>query len=113
MKERILIVDDEVDFCMIMKNYFMKREYDVSLAFNLEEGLNKVEEFRPTILFLDNNLPDGHGWDNVQQIVEILPQLKIFLVSAHRNKFAFEGVDKNNVVVLEKPISFSSLNSYF
>jgi DNA-binding response OmpR family regulator len=34
MFKKILIVDDEADFCMIMKNYFIKKGYSVSLSIN-------------------------------------------------------------------------------
>ncbi|MET0391700.1 MAG: response regulator, partial [Chitinophagaceae bacterium] len=59
IKPRILIVDDEIDYCMIMKSFFRGKGYEVLLAFTLKEGLEQLESARPDILFLDNNLPDG------------------------------------------------------
>lgn len=112
MKQKILIVDDEIDFCMIMKRFFLKKGYEVSLANTLKEGMSLLKEFRPNILFLDNNLPDGQGWDAVDEIVEIIPQIKTYLVSAHRNKTSFTGLDKN-IMIWEKPISLSTLNTVF
>jgi len=112
MKQKILIVDDEKEFCLIMKLYFMNRGYDVSLAYTLKEGMRMLEEFRPHILFLDNNLPDGEGWDALKQIVEIIPQIRAYLVSAHRNKSTVDQRGKN-VVIWEKPISFQTLNAVF
>ena len=112
MVKKILIVDDEADFCMIMKNYFIKKGYTVSLASTLQEGISKLKELRPDILFLDNNLPDGNGWDSLGQIVEIIPQIKAYLVSAHRNYSPFGDLDRN-IVVWEKPISLEMLNGNF
>jgi DNA-binding response OmpR family regulator len=112
MIKKILIVDDEADFCMIMKSYFIKKGYTVSLASTLQEGLSKLKEERPDILFLDNNLPDGNGWDSVEKIVEIIPQIRAFLISAHRNNSPFSELSKN-IVVWEKPISFQALNACF
>lgn len=112
MKPRILIVDDETDFCLIMKNFFTKKGYDVSLAFTLKEGLAKLQESSPHILFMDNNLPDGNGWDAVEKIVEKIPQIRTFLVSAHRNRSSYSGNDQN-IVIWEKPISLSTLNEVF
>lgn len=112
MKQKILIVDDETDFCLIMKNYFLKKGYDVSLAYTLKDGMSIIKQFRPNILFLDNNLPDGQGWDSMDEIVEIIPQIRTYLVSAHRDKSTFNGVDKN-IVIWEKPISLSTLNTVF
>ena len=112
MFKKILIVDDEADFCMIMKNYFIKKGYTVSLASTLREGISKLEEQRPDILFLDNNLPDGNGWDSIGKIVEIIPQIRAYLVSAHRNYSPF-GALSRNIVVWEKPISLEMLNVNF
>lgn len=90
----------------------MKKGYDVSLAYTLKEGMDTLREVRPDILFLDNNLPDGNGWDAMGEIVEIIPQIRAFLVSAHRGKSSFHGYDEN-IVVWEKPISVRTLNEVF
>lgn len=114
MKSKILIIDDENDFCEIMKNYFTKKGYDVSLAYTLTEGLVVLKEIRPDILFLDNNLPDGQGWDAVEEIVEIIPQIRAFLISAHKNAFTLKNDSAgNNIRVWEKPISLSTLDRIF
>jgi len=112
MKERILIVDDESDFCLIMKKYFMRKGYDVSLAFTLQEGMEQIRDNPPNILFLDNNLPDGNGWDAVDQIVENIPQIRAYLVSAHRSRTSYNGSNQN-IVIWEKPISLQMLDNIF
>jgi len=112
MMQRILIIDDEADFCLIMKKYFLRKGYDVSLAFNLAEGLARVKETPPDFLFLDNNLPDGNGWDAVDQIVEKNPHIRVYLVSAHRNKNSYTG-NHENIVIWEKPISLLTLDKIF
>jgi DNA-binding NtrC family response regulator len=114
MKPTILIIDDENDFCEIMKNYFTKKGYNVSLAYTLKEGMAILKEGRPEILFLDNNLPDGQGWDVMDEIVEIIPQIRAFLISAHKNRFISKINNPGyNIVVWEKPISFSELDRFF
>jgi len=112
MEKSILIIDDEVDFCLIMKLYFMKKGYNVHTASTLQDGLSKLKSEQPHILFLDNNLPDGNGWDSLAQIVELIPQIRAYLVSAHRN---YSPLDNNNsnIVVWEKPINMEMLNNIF
>ena len=112
MKQKILIIDDESDFCLIMKNYFVRKGYDVAMAYTLKEGIALAKELGPDILFLDNNLPDGNGWDAVGNIVELFPHIRAYLVSAHRNKASFAGFDEN-ITIWEKPISMQTLNTYF
>jgi two-component system OmpR family response regulator len=112
MKKKILIIDDEVDFCLIMKGYFGQKNYDVFLAYTLQTGLFLIDENKPDILFLDNNLPDGQGWKYVDQIVEKNPHLEVYLVSAHQSKSSFISPNKN-IIVWEKPISLQILNTSF
>ena len=112
IKLKIIIIDDETDYCSIMKSYFEDKNYDVSLAFTLQQGLGMLESNVPDILFLDNNLPDGPGWKCVDAIVEKYPQIRIYLVSAYRQKSDFV-TSSPNITVWEKPISLSSLNAVF
>jgi len=112
IKKKILIIDDEVDYGAIMKRYFDDKNYEVSLAYTLREGLDLLQQIQPDILFLDNNLPDGQGWKCVDEIVEKNPQIMIYLVSAYRQKADFI-TSSPNVIVWEKPISLTALNEVF
>jgi len=109
LKIKILIVDDEDDYCMIMKNYFQEKNYEVFLACTLQEGLKMIEKISPDILILDNNLPDGQSWKHVEMIAEKNPLLKIYLISAYRQKP--DSFNSSNITIWEKPISLSSLET--
>ena len=112
MTQKVLIIDDEVDFCMIMKGYFDRKKYETLVAYDLQHGLALIQASKPDILFLDNNLPDGQGWKCVEEIVEKNPHLRIYLISAHQSKSSFKSTNKN-IVVWEKPISMQLLNEEF
>ena len=109
---KILIIDDEIDYCTILKSYFQKKGYDIFLAFTLKEGLEMINRVRPDILFLDNSLPDGKGWPHVDSIVEKIPHIRVYLVSAYQQKSDFSSPSPN-VTVWEKPLSLSLLNENF
>jgi len=112
LKLKVLLIDDEVDYCLIMKGYFTKKNYDVFIAYNLKEGLELIDRAKPDILFLDNNLPDGQGWTHVEEIVENNPQIKIYLASAYHQKGDFFS-PLPHVTVWEKPLSMNLLNATF
>jgi DNA-binding response OmpR family regulator len=111
-KVKILIIDDEVDYCMIMKSYLQSKSYEVFTAFTLKDGLEKLQSINPDKLILDNNLPDGKGWDCVDEILQQRPSLQVYLISAYRQKSDFFATAPN-VTVWEKPISLSLLDSAF
>ena len=110
--QKVLIIDDEVDYCMIMKSYFQQKQYEVLLAFTLKDGLEMINSIRPDILFLDDNLPDGKGWPHIGSIVEKNPHIKVYLVSAYQHKSDFTS-PSSNVIVWEKPLTMSLLNQNF
>lgn len=112
IKVKILIVDDEEDFCLIMKNYFNRKGFEVLLAFRLQDGLNLIKEEKPDVLFLDNNLPDGEGWNSTYAILKENPTLKINLISAYKEK-TNEFNSFSNVNILGKPISIRELEKIF
>jgi len=97
---------------MIMKSYFVGRNYKVSVAYTLKEGLRLLEEMQPEVLLLDNNLPDGKGREHIAPIVKKFPALKIYLISAYHQKTDFLEPHEN-VTVWEKPIHLGLLDKTF
>jgi DNA-binding response OmpR family regulator len=111
LKLKILIVDDETDYCSIMKTYFEEKSYEVFLATNLAQAFQQIEQNPPDILFLDNNLPDGRGWNHISEILKKNPGVKLYLVSAYNQKLNL--LPSSNIIIWEKPISLKLLNQYF
>lgn len=109
--KRVLIIDDETDFCLLIKNYFVKKNYEVHISHTLKEGLDSLELFKPDILFLDNNLPDGLGWEKTEYISKRYPNLRINLISAYHYNPAISK-QFTSIRIWEKPISMSDLNQY-
>src|SRR5438067_1171904 len=110
-KKKILIIDDEADFCLLLKSYFSGKQYEVYYSYSLNTGLKLLEELHPDILFLDNNLPDGSGWNKADQIIENHPQIQINLISTHQNDF--HKKDLSSVRVWEKPLKLTELGKLF
>jgi DNA-binding response OmpR family regulator len=78
----VLIIDDELDFGVLMQKYFSARNFEVLIAHTLEEGMEILEKFKPEVVLLDNNLPDGLGWGKLQYILQAHPTVKLHLISA-------------------------------
>lgn len=112
IKVKILIIDDEEDFCEAIGNYLKTRGFEVLVAFNLEQGMELLKEKKPDILILDNNLPDGKGWEHTDQLLRDFPFLKINLISAF-NEITSSYRSFPNVRVWEKPLSMRKLEEVF
>ncbi len=111
MSNKVLIIDDEQDLCSLMRKFLLNLGYEVYIAFTLQEGMREAVEIRPDILFIDNNLPDGLGWDKAVELRNLLPKAKINLMSAY-SPFPKELANSLVVQFLEKPISLSELRNY-
>ncbi len=107
----ILIIDDDYDFCNILKNLLEKRDYTVSVAHSLREGLSLLDEHLPDIIFMDNYLPDGEGWEQAKLIGKRFPSIHINLMSAEDKSFMrMEEFDHS---IWEKPITREQIENYF
>jgi DNA-binding response OmpR family regulator len=109
-KKKVLIIDDEVDLCLLLKTYLNRRNYDVYYSHTLKEGLNQFRQVVPDILFLDNNLPDGTGWEKAAGLLEQYPDLQVHLISAYQSNTPDQL--KASFKVWEKPLTLKDLDNY-
>lgn len=112
-KKKVLIIDDEVDFCLLMQFYLSKKNCDVRFSHTLQDGLMRVNNYLPDIVILDNNLPDGLGWPAAGNIIKAAPSVHLFLISANRpgHKSDYNN-DDTKIDIVEKPISISQIDKF-
>jgi len=60
-KPKILIVEDEPDIVEILKMALTKTGYEVDCAYDGEEALEKVKNFKPDLILLDLMIPKIDG----------------------------------------------------
>jgi DNA-binding NtrC family response regulator len=110
--KKVLIIDDEADLCLLLKDYFLRKKYEVNVAHTLIEGGTLVKSLRPDILFLDNNLPDGIGWNLAPGMAKEYPAMFIVLVSAF-HPVVPEMPAHARFQTIEKPITLADLDRQF
>ena len=69
-------------------------------ATNCEEAINAIEAYKPDLIFLDINLPDGSGFDILEK-VSLVPE--IIFTTAY-DEFAIDAFEVNALDYLLKPI---------
>ena len=107
--KKILIIDDESDLCLLLKSYLSQKHHEVFISNRLQDGIKKAVEIRPDVVFLDNNLPDGQGWDKASWLQQQFPFMHIVLMSAFK-AIPRHFDDDERIHILEKPLSFSTLD---
>ena len=71
MKTRILVIDDDVHISELLKLYLEKEDYEVEVALDGGEGLEKFKSFEPKLVLLDIMLPVMDGWQVCREIRRI------------------------------------------
>jgi len=62
-KKRILVVDDEPDFALLVQGNLQKEGFDVDVAYNGVEGLEKIKQDPPDAIVLDVMMPEKDGYE--------------------------------------------------
>lgn len=108
---KILIVDDEADICFFLSNSLSKKGYSTSFSYSLADAAKYLETNKPSILLLDNHLPDGRGVDFVIKVKALYPDLKIIMITAHDTpQDRARAYDKGVNFFLSKPFTLDEIN---
>ncbi len=71
METKLLIVDDDVNICDMLKLYFENENYKVKTANDGIEGLKTFKLYEPDLVLLDIMMPKKDGWQVCREIREI------------------------------------------
>jgi DNA-binding response OmpR family regulator len=80
-RPRILLVDDEPDNILLLKQIFQLNGYDVSGALSGKEALSKIHEVMPNLVVLDIMMPEMDGWQIYEQLRKI-SDVPVVVISA-------------------------------
>lgn len=116
---KIVIIEDEKDLGILMRNFLVKQlnvktPDMVRVATTLLEGKNMISQLRPEWVFIDNNLPDGKGINEIEEIKNAGRDYngKVVMMSAMTN-LREEALRKGADYFLDKPISFVEVRNLF
>src|SRR4030095_5669238 len=111
-KLKALIVDDELDVCYLLSSILKYKNLQSSYVNSISEAKRVLKEDHPSLIFLDNHLPDGFGINFIAEIRKLSPRVKIVMITAHdtnndRKKAYEQGVDQ----FIGKPFTRESIFS--
>jgi len=97
-KKRILVVDDEPDFCSIVQGQLEKEGFEVELAYNGVEGMEKVQANPPDAVVLDVMMPEKDGYEMCKELKEDekfceIPVLLLTAVASHVTSTRYSHAD--------------------
>jgi DNA-binding NtrC family response regulator len=107
MSERgILIVDDEKNIRLTMVQALEPLHYEMSTALNGEDALKRLEERDFGLILLDLKMPGMDGLEVLRRVVELRPDIRVIIISAHGTiENAVEAMKLGAVDFIQKPFA--------
>ncbi|MGC8595181.1 MAG: sigma-54-dependent transcriptional regulator [Candidatus Kryptoniota bacterium] len=80
-KHKILVIDDDDGIIFALRQLFTKDGYEVVTAQNASSGLQLIPFERPSLVFMDINMPGMNGLDTLKRMKEEYPDLPVIMIT--------------------------------
>jgi len=80
---KILVIDDDVDMCLLLKRFLSKNGYEVTLTHNGKKALEELENSEPDLVLCDFRLEDFDGKELLIKIKEKYPRTPVIIVTGY------------------------------
>ena len=107
--KKMLVVEDQGEMCLILDLILSERKFKPDYVNNLLDADEYLQKNKPSLIFLDNKLPDGYGVDFISYVKKKYPKIKIIMMTGFgtaRDVALENGAD----FFLEKPFSLDNVN---
>jgi DNA-binding response OmpR family regulator len=102
--KKVLVVEDEGEIRLVLGMILNDKKFELDYVNNLLSAEEYLQKQEPSIILLDNKLPDGFGVDFISYIKKKYPSIKIIMISGFasvRDVALENGAD----MFFEKPFS--------
>ena len=106
MGSKILVVDDDTSFCMMLKTFLQKKGYDVTNAFTANEAQEIIKNQKFDVVLTDIRLPDSDGLSILKAVKELSFETQVILMTGYTDIKAAVNAMKNGAYdYVGKPIN--------
>ncbi len=106
MSEKILVIDDDVSFCIMLKTFLQKKGFDVTNAFNAKDAENEISNQIFSVVLTDIRLPDSDGLEILKFVKQNSPKTQVILMTGYTDiKTAVNAMKIGAFDYVGKPIN--------
>lgn len=110
MNERVLLVDDEVEFVETLAERMRTRGMDVDTSTSADEAIAKAEAHAFDVIILDLKMPGMDGLQALEAIKAKRPEMQVILLTGHATlDKGIEAMKLGATDFLEKPADLEEL----
>ncbi len=107
---RVLVVDDEVKFSGVMREFLRARGYEVAVANTSHDALRELEAFRPEVVLMDIIMPGLSGLELLKLVRErAFPPRVIMVTATDEEQVAQQAMQDGAEAFMVKPVNFEAL----
>jgi two-component system OmpR family response regulator len=107
--KKILIVEDEGDMCLLLNILLNGKDMELEHVQNLVAAEEYLKTQQPSVIILDNKLPDGYGIDFISYVKSKYPQIKIIMITGFDASAKDVAIENGADIFLEKPFTRDQL----
>jgi CheY-like chemotaxis protein len=108
MKARLLLADDDEEVLAALSAVLASEGYDVVVAKNGREAIDRFQEGRFDVALLDLNMPVKGGWEAFERLTTIHPLLPVIVITARPDQFPLAAAAGVGALV-DKPFNVARL----
>jgi len=109
--KKVFIVEDEGDMCLLLNIMLQEKEIELDHVKSITAAQEYLKKEQPSVVILDNKLPDGFGVDFVSYIKQNYPSVKIVMISGYASAAKDMALENGADIFLEKPFTKEQLYS--
>ena len=113
MSSKILVVDDEPDFCEALGDFLEAKGCSVLEAHDGDQALAVYRQERPDVVLLDVRMPGKDGLEALRELRAFDPEARVIMITAvpegELDKQAIADVDEGTLDYITKPFDLHSL----
>lgn len=103
---KILVVDDDVTFCLMLETFLNKQGYKVEQSFSFGDASKKLKTFKPDIVLTDLRLPDSNGLEVLRIVKQESPQVPVVLMTGYADiRTAVQSMKSGAFDYVAKPVN--------
>lgn len=108
--ESLLIVDDDVNLCSVLKEELTEVGYNVEFVNSGHAAFSYINQKPTDLILLDLKMPERDGFDVLKELEKTKRKIKVIILTAYADvKSAIESAKMGANDFISKPYDFDEL----
>ena len=101
---KILLVEDDVAFCTMLKTFLIKKEFQVDAVYTATEALSHISKNDYDVVISDVRLPDGEGLEVLRAVKEKNRETGVIMMTSYAEiSMAVNAIKEGALDYIAKP----------